>query len=242
MDEVVILYSGGLDSLVMKAMAPDATLLWVDLGQPYADREWAAVRKTAPHARRLDCRVMNVPGYVGQNEQIVPGRNLLLVTLAASFGSRVWLGALHGETHPYSNRDKSHEFRHTMSGVLTYNFLPVRSETIVQYPLGSMTKREVVALGLELGLTVRDFAKTTSCYEQTSDLPCGACAACFHRWIGMTLNDVTEFYAEPPWQSARAHRESTAMLDALARQDFSYYAPERIADTMEALRLAGADL
>ena len=241
---VAILYSGGLDSLIMKAHAKrygyDYTTIWVNLGQPYAEREWQAVQKTAPETVRIDCPIMQAQGYVGSAGHIVPARNLLLATIAAGFGNIVWLGALLGETHPFGNRDKSTEWMHLTSGMLTYNFLPVRPETIVEYPLGLFTKSGAISLALTYGLTTADFACATSCHSASGDVvPCGVCVACFHRWIGMSLNGVYESYQVDPWSSDLVSREVAAMKVAEDAGDVIHYHPARIADTREALSRVG---
>lgn len=222
------------------AAGSSGVCVWVDLGQPYAEREWSAAQRTAPEVVRINCQMMAHPAYVGMSGHIVPARNLLLATIAAGFGDKVWLGALLGETHPFGNRDKSVEWRHLTSGVLTYNFLPVRPETTVEYPLGHMTKREVVAYGLSLGLTPNDFAQTTSCHSDIGDdLPCGVCVACFHRWIGMSLNGINEMHQQLPWTSNLVESEMRAMVAAETVGETIHYHPSRIRDTREALESVG---
>ena len=49
-------------------------------------------------------------------------------------------------------------------------------------PLISMTKAEIITLGLSLGV---DYSKTTSCYDPSANgLPCGECDACRLRLKG----------------------------------------------------------
>jgi 7-cyano-7-deazaguanine synthase len=56
--------------------------------------------------------------------------------------------------------------------------LPVR----IQTPLIGLTKREIIALGLRLGV---DYGLTLSCYDPTPDgRACGHCDACFLRLKG----------------------------------------------------------
>jgi 7-cyano-7-deazaguanine synthase len=57
-------------------------------------------------------------------------------------------------------------------------------------PLVSLTKAEIVRLGLELGV---DFGLTTSCYDPAPDgRPCGACDSCRLRAAGFAAAGATD--------------------------------------------------
>lgn len=60
----------------------------------------------------------------------------------------------------------------------------------VHTPLLQLTKREIVALGLSLGV---DYGMTTSCYDPGPDgAACGQCEACLLRLKGFAGNDLSD--------------------------------------------------
>jgi 7-cyano-7-deazaguanine synthase len=72
----------------------------------------------------------------------------------------------------------------TKSGV--QNQTPLRIHT----PLIDLTKGQIIARGLELGV---DFSKTLSCYDPAENAkPCGHCDACLLRSKGFAENGMTD--------------------------------------------------
>ena len=60
----------------------------------------------------------------------------------------------------------------------------------IRAPLQHLTKQEIVALGLSLGV---DYSITTSCYDPAADgTACGHCDACQLRLRGFAANDVSD--------------------------------------------------
>ena len=66
----------------------------------------------------------------------------------------------------------------------------------VRTPLMQLQKREIIALGMELGV---DYRETTSCYDPASDgAACGRCDACLLRrkgFIELGVDDPTRYVA-----------------------------------------------
>lgn len=60
----------------------------------------------------------------------------------------------------------------------------------IHTPLGDMTKAQIIARGLELGV---DYAQTTSCYDPTpAGRPCQHCDACLLRIRGFEQNGLRD--------------------------------------------------
>jgi len=176
------------------------------MGHRYQAREALALDRLRARdpdlAAALYVRDLPLAAYE-QATAYIPNRNLLLVSLAAQDADVVYLGALAGE----SSRDKDGRFfrdaTHLLSHVLSR---PVR----VLAPFRHLTKQELVAVYLEMfpeergpDATVR---LTRSCYAPELDavrLPgvvgCGACMACFRRWVAMRGNQIRERYLHDPW-------------------------------------------
>jgi len=190
--DVIVLFSGGLDSTVLATMARrDGRLsacLVARYGQPHVEAETAAASAwCARHgAARL---VLDVPiigveasmatGHGTPGPRVLPGRNLVLVAhavqLAAARGcGEVWLGATAGDAADYPDCRAA--------------FVEAASRAADAYgvrvvaPLVGMDKRAVVALGREIGA---DLDASWSCYQPRwanwQHLPCGTCNACIAR-------------------------------------------------------------
>ena len=94
----VLLYSGGMDSLMINALLKPDILLNVNMNSTYDARE----RKTFPDLvsefeeliyldKELDL------GIYERDDAIVPNRNAHLVLLASHYGETIWLGSVGGD-------------------------------------------------------------------------------------------------------------------------------------------------
>jgi 7-cyano-7-deazaguanine synthase in queuosine biosynthesis len=241
-EKLIVLTSGGLDSMIahyyaVKQGFEDIEALWVDLGHPYAAKERVAIGELPYEVRILECKTLqdglgNMPTL---QDQIIHGRNLLLVTIAASVGAdRVWLSALDGEMHAFMP-DKTHEFFYLASGLLSFVFKTRTQRILVETPFESMSKTEIVRWALENGVSKEALLKTSSCYHPDF-FSCGACGTCFKRWVAFQNNGIEDdSYFVNPWSSDYAEEQIGTLLDALSRGDFSHYNLKRIEETFDAL-------
>lgn len=234
----VVLVSGGLDSYIAYRLAPEPKVgLWVHLGQPYATKEEAAVDGLGMRVEKVHCSIPIIQPTIAQ--WIIPGRNLLLTTIAAMYGERIVLAALDGEMHKYAReRDKSPEFYHLASGILTYVFDVSRPETVVETPFARLSKTEVIALALHQGINAEELRRTSSCYHAQRH-NCGECGTCFKRWLAFKNNAIEEDYASPPWRNAYAVKAIAGIREAVDSGDFSHYSEKRCRETLRALQLEG---
>jgi 7-cyano-7-deazaguanine synthase len=240
-EKVAIMYSGGLDSYIAyhyaKKMGYAPVAIWVGMGCPYDWKEKEAMGKLDIPWYELNCDVLkeeygNLPT---PDNWIIPGRNLLIATIGAMFAKRVWICALDGEMHKFAKeRDKSPEFYHLSSGLLTYVFDIARPETIVETPFAHLSKTEIVTWALHNGVSEEMLLRTSTCYDGERH-NCGECGTCFKRWIAMKNNGVVEAYVTPPWENMYARRTSVEMWDASKAHDFTHYSDKRIHETMCAL-------
>lgn len=177
-----VLLSGGLDSAVCLAMHVDTTALavFVDYGQPAVVQERAAVSKLAAHYDVMlqECAVL-VPWYSSGAAMLLPGRNLILLALAAAAGEyadAIVIGA---------NADDQAGYADCRPG-----FLAAASSAVgvpVLAPLIGMTKAEI-------GWKARDLVVpdvTWSCYYPSAGDPCGECDACVARGRAFALERET---------------------------------------------------
>lgn len=191
--KIAILFSGGLDSLIMKRWAevkyPNAEVVCVfyDIGQEYLEKELAALPDYVIQ-RKLDW----LGGSSGESKEgsssgniYIPGRNLVLATnVACAFlPDQIWMGALLGETHDTAT-DKNWTFLSMASETLSYVLSPFKpSGVTVHFPLaeGGLNKLTATQWALENGVSKEAIVNSSSCLSGEAG-KCGHCVVCFRRW------------------------------------------------------------
>lgn len=193
----VLLLSGGVDSLVILAQecreGRPVRCLTFDYGQQHRDAEIIAAERIAqwyavPHhvvsLPRLGGSALTGDGALpaglhyadpAQAATVVPNRNLVLLSVAASWAVRlgrsaVLFGAHAGDAAIYP--DCRPAFVEAADIILQ-----LACGVRVRAPLLRKTKRDIVLLGRELGVP---FALAWSCYAGGA-VPCGTCGACVER-------------------------------------------------------------
>ncbi len=209
----IIVYSGGLDSTVLlykyasEGRADEA--LSVCYGQRHAkelDFAQRNCRRLGIPFKSLD--LSNIGALLGKNSltdhgvgvpetqyscdsmksTVVPNRNMLLISLAASraiaVGTDAVAYAAHGGDHALYP-DCREEFARALDGALSLcHYFPIRLER----PFVAFDKAGIVRLGAELGV---DFADTWSCYKG-GDVHCGKCGTCLERREAFKLAGVRD--------------------------------------------------
>jgi len=112
-----------------------------------------------------------------QPSTYVPNRNMVFLSLAAAFAEAqgitdVFYGAQAQDEYGYW--DCSQDFVRRMNDVLSLNR---KGRVKIRAPFASMSKSEVVKIGLELGV---DYDHTWTCYRGGAQ-PCGTCPSCVER-------------------------------------------------------------
>jgi 7-cyano-7-deazaguanine synthase len=149
-----------------------------------------------------DINVPQMKQVIGeaQNKAHVPNRNMILLSIAASYAeangcSEVFYGAaLVDDTS--GHWDGTSQFRNSLNDCLAFNRL---HKVQIQAPLVKMSKKEIIEYGISLGV---QFDKTWTCYEGL-ELSCGTCPACSARLQGFVetgYQDPLPYSKEIPWQ------------------------------------------
>lgn len=210
----VVLLSGGLDSTTVLAIAQhegyDVRTLSFRYGQRH-DHEVQAARRIAAAANvtrheivEIDLRAfggsaltadIDVPKGREIGEEIpityVPARNTIFLSFALAYAEvndaeAIFIGvnALDYSGYPDCRPEYIAAFQ-AMADLAT-----ARGGIAIHAPLIDMTKAQIIARGLELGV---DYSVTTSCYDPAPDgKPCGECDACTLRLAGFAANGLAD--------------------------------------------------
>jgi 7-cyano-7-deazaguanine synthase in queuosine biosynthesis len=207
--KICILFSGGLDSIIMNHWAtvnyPDAeiVLVYYDIGQDYNFKERAVLPSTVK-IRNLDW--LEGVYFSKENTQniMIPGRNFALVTLAAcqELPDKIWMGALQGEIHDYAT-DKNYKFKSMINDSLAYVLSPYGKTPEVEFPLADagFGKFEATEWYIQNNGDIDTLINSSSCLSNESNNDChncGQCIVCLRRWGIFLQLGLTEDYIHHP--------------------------------------------
>ena len=116
-----------------------------------------------------------------QTSTYVPNRNMLFLSLAASFAETIEANVIYYGAAKADNTsgywDCTQEFRSLMNQILSLNR---RNRIHIEAPLIEMSKKEIIEYGQLLGV---NFSKTHTCYVGNNSA-CGECPSCSARIAG----------------------------------------------------------
>ncbi|MEL7310721.1 MAG: 7-cyano-7-deazaguanine synthase QueC [Pseudomonadota bacterium] len=217
----IVLFSGGLDSTTLLALAEadghDVYALSFDYGQRH-NAELAAAKSIASASSVVEHRTIGIDlGGIGGSAltdaaievpeapttgipvTYVPARNTVFLSLAMGWAevidaTAIYIGvnAIDYSGYPDCRPEFIDAFR-ALTAVATKAGVEGNPVEIIA-PLLHMTKADIVTKGVALGV---DYAATVSCYQATPDgAACGRCDACRLRAEGFAaagLPDPTRY-------------------------------------------------
>jgi 7-cyano-7-deazaguanine synthase in queuosine biosynthesis len=197
MSKDILLFSGGLDSLIAWYYLNEPKCLYVNLGHKYNIKERIATDSISK-AVGMDLTVDNrlSMGDFEREDAYIPMRNSFLAHIASLYGDKIWIVAQKGEM---DIPDRSPKFFNEITDLL--KFLNGNLNIQVSTPFSDMTKTDMVSWYVEQGLPIDILKLTSSCYNGDR---CGTCPACFRRWVSMELNSISEYYKVNPWETPLA--------------------------------------
>lgn len=213
MKKIVILYSGGLDSLIMYHLAlkenvnAEIKLVYYDIGQPYNHKEMKALPDNV-EIRKVDW-LKKGDKLISKSDSnsgniIISGRNMTLASLVASadLPDEIWMGALLGETHKGST-DKNYTFLDKINNLFSYVMSPFDKIPVVKFPLADKGwgKFEAVEWGYNNGISKEVLMDSSSCLSGENG-KCGKCVVCLRRWGIYRQLGFSEVYNTNPLEVA----------------------------------------
>ncbi len=218
----ILLYSGGLDSYIGWEYLERPKTVYFALGHRYQNYEIDSIQKTIPETI-IDKRL-----YLGDMEQpdaFIPLRNDILIRLASLYSKKIYLIVQKGEL---DLTDRSITFFKNIEESLSYLW---DSYVVVHSPFFNMTKVQMVEWYVKKGLLVENLLATRSCYS-SEDTPCGACSACFRRWVAFTLNGIQEKMKNNilEWEGVKTY------IDKMKKGNYDQVRTE---ETFQALKITG---
>lgn len=178
----VLLYSGGMDSLIAWHYLDKPQTLYINLGHRYAQKERESILRLLPIPKILQS---SYGWYFEREDAHIPGRNLLLGMFAAAEGfDKIWLVAQKGEQNI---PDRSPEFFKDTSRILSFHF-----ERDIQFlnPFPDWYKHDMVKWYLDNGFSIEDLVyKSVSCYS-ADWFQCGQCPSCWRKYVALKYNGI----------------------------------------------------
>jgi 7-cyano-7-deazaguanine synthase len=126
----------------------------------------------------------------------VPARNTIFLSFALAWAevlgsSDIFIGvnALDYSGYPDCRPEFIEAFE-TMANLATKAGVEGRQRLKIHTPLIAMTKAQIIAKGIELGV---DYGLTSSCYDPSkTGVPCGQCDSCVLRRKGFSENGIED--------------------------------------------------
>lgn len=187
----VLLYSGGMDSWIIRRLYRPDACVYVDMKTRYSSRE----RMRLP----ADVQVVDFPlGQWERPDAIIPLRNLFLCMVACNLYQDDDLDICLGATAGDRVLDKSHEFCEKASDLLSFlwrrQHWTAGRNIRVNIDYKQMTKTQLLARYIaEGGDMEQAWRESFSCYNPvyTADgmgTPCGRCKPCFRKFVSFAIN------------------------------------------------------
>jgi 7-cyano-7-deazaguanine synthase len=139
-----------------------------------------------------------------QTSAYIPNRNMTFLSILIGIAEdrdidTVWYGAAQADSVA-GFYDGSPEFLTAINNITDLNR---RDKINVEAPLIDKSKKEIIEMGIELGV---DFSRTWTCYEGL-DQACGECTACSLRlqgFIQAKVKDPLSYSKDIPWNKLLA--------------------------------------
>ncbi len=216
----VLLYSGGLDSVLFDHLLAPDILLHVPSGARYepAERDRLArlIDTGGVDPQRLTVLddVLDLARFE-RPDGVVPNRNAFLLLFSSIYGETLYLGAVVGD----GNLDKDDAFFARMTDLLDHMWQATdwnearRFE--IRSPFRDRTKAGLVRDYLGRGFDPAHLLTSYSCHNG-SEPACGVCGPCARKRVALAVNGVAipdGYFAAEFWEDAEWRGGAAKFLD-----------------------------
>lgn len=187
----VLLFSGGMDSLMYDFLLQPDILLFIVHGNHYEKMEIESIRELTAkgiiNPKKVVFDSFSLRDYE-RDDYIIPNRNLYLITRATHYGETIYVGTVKGDR----TLDKSLEFFKKCEDMFDYLFQDQHWCEERRFSIGApykiYTKSELVKIYIEKGGKAEHLLVSKSCYEGTN---CGCCKPCVRKFIALEYNGIS---------------------------------------------------
>jgi len=184
----ILLFSGGVDSVVAYYYLNKPNLLYINTNCKYSKQEYDSAYNF--FEKEMKNNFVSVSYYsldLSQFEQPdanIPARNALLLTIGSQYADTVYLVVQRGED---SGPDRCGSFFKRMSQMLTDCH---QRKIVCDSVFPGKTKCDMVEFYMNSVGNAQYLLDAYSCYSG-QEQPCSTCPACFRKFIALEYNGVT---------------------------------------------------
>ena len=206
--KMVLLFSGGMDSVIFDHLLKPDVLLYLPTGSKYEYIETKKLDDLAMKGYIDNKKLVVLPDVLNlslfeRDDAIVPNRNAFLLLFASLYGEILILGSVQGDR----SYDKNEIFYDKMMALLNHMWQEqhwTEEKTFkVMSPYKNTTKTQLIKDYLADGGKSEILLESYSCYEGKEEL-CGWCKPCFRKWVSLHNNGITipeNYYRNNPWDA-----------------------------------------
>ena len=206
--KMVLLFSGGMDSVIFDHLLKPDVLLYLPTGSKYEDIETKKMLDLTSKGYVDGSKLVVLPDVLNlskfeRDDAIVPNRNAFLLLFASLYGETLILGSVQGDR----SYDKDEIFYDKMEALLNHmwqeqHWTEEKSFKVMS-PYKNTTKTQLIKDYLADGGKPEILLESYSCYEGKEEL-CGWCKPCFRKWVSLHNNGIVipeNYYKNDPWNA-----------------------------------------
>ncbi len=222
--KTVLLFSGGMDSMIFDHLLKPDVLLYLPTGSKYEYIETKKLDDMALAGYIDTKKLVVLPDVLNlslfeRDDAIVPNRNAFLLLFASLYGETLILGSVQGDR----SYDKDELFYKKMESLLNHMWKEQHwteeKQFKVMSPYKHTTKTQLVKDYLADGGESEILLESYSCYGGREQV-CGWCKPCFRKWVSLHNNGITipeKYYKHNPWDAPWLPELKTLILEGRYR-------------------------
>lgn len=212
----VLLYSGGLDSVLFDHLLKPDVLVHIPSGATYEAVERKHLRQLIDKGGVDENKLVVLDNVINlkrfeRSDSVVPNRNAFYLLFSSLYGEKLYIGAVEGD----GNLDKDETFFARMKDLLDHMWQNTdwnEGRTFeVLSPYKHRTKASLVKDYLAAGHDPEHLLTSYSCHNG-AEPACGICGPCSRKWVALAVNDVDfpegyfagRFWENEEWWAGRS--------------------------------------